>query len=544
MPARAEAIERGRSAVRQRAWGAAFQHLSAADREAPLEPEDLEALATAAHLTGRGELRAGLLARAHHQYLSAGARARAVRCAFWVAFGALHEGEHAQAGGWLARAARVLDEAGLDCAERGYLLVAAGVRSFATGDAAAGRAAFEQAAAIGRRFEDADLVALATQGQGRSLIRQGEIVRGLGLLDESMVAVQAGEVSPEVVGGLYCSLLEACGETFDLQRAREWTAALERWCASQADAVPYRGECLMRRAEVLRVHGAWSEALNEAWRAREWFSLPRPRPGLGEALHLLAELHRLRGELAEAEEDYRLASRWEREPRPGYALLRLAQGQVAAARAAIRHAADAVRGQASRPAVLDACVEICLAAHDVPAARAAADELAALAGAIDAPFLHALAARARGAVLLSDGDPRGALAPLRAALSIWRDLSAPYEAARAQALLAQACRADGGCDQADLELAGARSVFEQLGATTDLARIEALARPPDEDGPLTSREKEVLGLVAAGRSNRAIAQELGISEKTVARHLSNMFAKLGVSSRAAATAYAFQHDLV
>jgi DNA-binding NarL/FixJ family response regulator len=542
---RTEALERGRESLRRQEWSSAFSSLSAADREAPIEPADLEGLAMAAHLLGKEAEGGEILARAHQLFLSAGDAPRAARCAFWLGFGLLTNGDMAQAGGWLARARRLLDDGGHDCVEQGYLLVPAGIRAVRDGDPDTAYTAFVQAVAIGERFGDRDLVAVARNGQGRALIRRGEIARGVSLLDEAMVAVTAGEVSHMVIGGIYCSVIDACGEIFDLRRAREWTTALDRWCASLPDRVPYRGHCLVRRAEILQLHGAWPDALDEVKRAREWLSIPTPRPALGGALYRMAELHRVLGEFALSEEAYRQASLLERRPQPGFALLRLAQGQTDAALTAIRQVADEIQDVTKRPQVLEACVEIMLAANDVKGARAAAAELAEIASKIDAPLLDAVSARATGAVLLAEQDARQALAVLRQALTAWRDLEAPYEMARVRVLIALACRALGNRTTADVELEAACAVFRQLGAAPDAARVETLLRTPEEkvEGPLTARELQVLTLIASGRTNRAIAGELCISEKTVARHVSNIFTKLDLTSRAAATAYAYRHGL-
>ena len=382
--------------------------------------------------------------------------------------------------------------------------------------------------------------------QGRALIRQGAITRGVNLLDEAMVAVTADEVSPLVAGGVYCGVIEACSEIFDLGRAREWTKSLEQWCASRPEVVTYRGHCLVRRAEILQLNGAWPDALTEAREACQSLSEPEPKPAIGAAFNRIAELHRLRGEFADAEKAYRQASQWDRTPQPGFALLRLAQGQLEAAKRAIRRLAEEVRDTGSRAKLLDAYVEIMLAARDVPAARAAAEELSKIAVANVAPFLRALSARAIGAVLLAEHDAGEALSALRLSWTNWSELEAPYEAARARVLIALACRELGDREAADLELVAARDVFKHLGAAADLARAEAfLHKKTDIDaGPVTTREVQVLRLVASGMTNRGIASKLGISEKTVARHLSNIFNKLDLSSRAAATSYAYQHNLL
>jgi len=537
---------RGREVFRRRAWTDAYEMLSVADRQSPLEPADLELLATAAYLIGRDEVGAELLTRAHRHWLSWDDPVRAARCAFWLAFHLLNAGELARAGGWVARARRLLDEGHHDCVEQGYLMYPPALQAIFAGDDATARAQFGEAADIGDRFGEPDLVTMARVGQGRALIRLGEPAEGMALLDEAMVAVTAGELSAIVAGDTYCTVIEGCQEIFDLSRAQEWTAALAHWCASQPDLGRFRGQCLVHRAEIMALRGAWSDAIDEAQLACDRF-LRRPgHPAVGAAFYQLAELWRLRGEYVRAEQLYREANQVGREPQPGLALMRLAQGDVVAAQAAIRRVVDQAHDRASRAPLLPAYVEINLAAGDLAAAQVGADQLSQIAADLDAPYLRAVSARATGAVLLSEGDGRAALEALRRGWTVWHELDAPYEAARTRVLLGLACRELGDHDGAAMELDAALSAFEQLGALPDAERVERLVRTTTSRtaGTLTRRELQVLRLVATGMANRAIAAELFLSEKTVARHLSNIFTKLDVSSRSAATAYAYEHGLV
>ncbi|MDP9020807.1 MAG: LuxR C-terminal-related transcriptional regulator [Actinomycetota bacterium] len=542
-------LERGREAYERAAWGDAYAQLCAADEEAPLEVDDLECLAMSAYLTGREDTAVELWGRAHHVLLAQGAVGleRAVRWAFWAGVALVRQGQHAQAGGWFARAQRLLDEASLDCVERGYLLVPPALQALGGGDPAAAYALFTDVARIADRFGDSDLIALGRLGCGQALVAMGDAAAGTAMLDEAMVAVTVGDVSPIAAGIAYCAVILACRDIFDMRRAQEWTAALSHWCSSQQDLKPYRGQCLIHRSEIMQLRGEWTEALEEVEQACTHLSDPPGDPVMGMAKYQQAELLRLRGELARAESAYRQAGEWGHPVHPGLALLRLAQGRLGDAVAAIRRVMnEAEDDRVRRSRVLAAYAEIVLASGDVGAARVAADELEELAADFDTPYLRAVAAQAAGAVLLAEGDAQAACDVLRGAWTAWRELDAPYEAASVRVLMAQACQQLGDHDTAEMELDPARRVFEQLRAAPALARVAALSRRASLRAPggLTPREVEVLRLVATGATNREIADTLVINEKTVARHLSNMFTKLGVSSRAAATAYAYEHDLV
>ena len=538
-----DALIRGREAIRRQAWGDAYAQLTTADREDGLDAPDLEGAALAAYLTGKDAECEELWARAHRSWLDRGEHRRAARCAFWLGLPLLLKGEAARGGGWLARAARLLDEPGSDCAEMGLLLVPVGLQELRDGDPASALETFGQAEAIGERSGDSDVLAFGRLGRGQALIALEDVPQGVSLLDEAMVAVTADEVSPVAAGVVYCAVLLACQQTFDVARAEEWTAALTRWCDSQQDLVPFRGDCLVHRAEVLQVRGQWSEALVEAKRACSWLV---GRSGEGRAHYRLGELHRLRGEFAAAERDYRAASAAGRQPQPGCALLRLGQGHIEAAEAMIERAIENAHDGVTRAGILPAYVEIALARQDVVAARSAADDLCALAAKYDAALLHAIVAQALGTVLVAEGAARAGAALLQESCVRWQELSAPYEVARTRVAIARSCRALGDDDSAGMELDAARSIFDRLGAIPDLDWVDGLRGRTEAatDEGLTAREVEVLALVAEGRTNRQIAVVLVISPHTVRRHLQNIFRKLGVPSRAAATAFALQHDLV
>jgi ATP/maltotriose-dependent transcriptional regulator MalT len=320
---------------------------------------------------------------------------------------------------------------------------------------------------------------------------------------------------------------------------------LTEWCEGQPDVVAFTGRCLVHRAEILQLSGAWLEALEEARKARQRFLEAENLGRVGLALYREAELYRLLGDFSEAEQTYREASRHGWDPQPGFAQLRLAQGQRSAAEASIQRVLAETGDPLKRAGLLPACVEIMLAAGDVDAAAAACRELEELAERFESAMLGAMVAYAQGSVHLAQRDPRAAFGPLRQAVGVWQQLEAPYEVARTRELIGLACRALGDDEAATLELDAARAAFEALKAAPDAARVAASSTPVTaRPHGLSARELEVLRLVAAGRSNREIAGQLVISEHTVARHVQNIFAKLDVSSRTAAASFAFEHELV
>jgi DNA-binding CsgD family transcriptional regulator len=539
-------LERGRKSYGRKAWSESYRLLSRAERDAPLAGGDLELLAMSAFLTGHDGDFVRVFEKAHHAYLAADDCVGAARSAFWLGFRLAGKGEIGPATGWLGRARRLLEQEQVDCVEQGYLRLPAAIQGIVAGDTKAAQTAAAAAAEFGVRFGDRDLVAFARHVQGRAMMQDGRVEAGLALLDEVMVAVAAEELSPLFTGLIYCSVIAGCNQVYALGRARQWTHALARWCGEQEDIAAFTASCLVHRAEVMRLDGAWPQALREAQRAFDRFHSGSGQEPPSAALYLQADMHRLRGQFAAADETYRRASQFGRDPQPGLALLRLAQGRTDVATASIRRAISASTGVLQRAKLLPAYVEILLTAGDLEEAGTACSELQQIAIAFKSGPLSAAAAQARGAVLLADGDAPSALRALRHAFEEWQELGAPYELARTRILVGLACRAVGDDEGAALELDAARSVFEGLGAVPDIARMDALDPLSDANRPagLTRREREVLKLVAEGKTNKSVAAELGLSERTVDRHVSNIFDKLGVPSRTAATACAYRRKLL
>jgi DNA-binding CsgD family transcriptional regulator len=539
-------LARAHAAYDRQAWADACQAFAAAADAAPLAADDHQRFAVAAYLVGADESCEQHWEAAHRAAIEAGDIASAARCAVLLALCLVLRGQMARAGGWLARAEQLLDESGIECPATGYLLIPKLLGALDAGDTTSALDFAVRATELGRRFDDPDLLALGVLGHGQALICGGARDAGLARLDDVMVAVTAREVGPVVSGIVYCAVIIECLGLFDLARAAEWTGALGAWCAAQPDLVPYRGQCLVHQSQLQQVGGSWSQAQTTVAAACRRLADP-PHPALGLACYQQGELHRLTGNFELADAAYREASRHGHHPMPGLALLELAHGNVTAAGAAIRRALQEIAQAAERPALLAAATEIFRSTGDLADARAAADELMKIAAGSPSPLLGAMAAYATGSVRLAEGDLMAALTDLRAAARAWQSLRMPYESARTAVLLGLACVAVGDQAAARLEFDNARTTFAELGACPDLDRVAEFAgsRPkPARERVLSPREHEVLVQLAAGKTNRQIADELTISLHTVGRHVDHIFAKLGVTSRAAATAYAYEHHLV
>lgn len=534
-------LAQAQRAIAERSWLDADGAFARADRSAPLDAEDLGLWATAQLMLAQDEAALATLERAHYRHLENGDTLPAVRAAIWIGMNLAYGGAVGPASGWLGRAQRLLDQEPGESVDQGYLLLPLVFRHEAAGEYQEAAAVAGQAAAVAQRFGDPDLLALAVHAQGHMLVMAGQVRAGMTLLDEAMVMVTTDEPMPFVVGIVYCGVILACQSVFEVGRAREWTQVLTAWVEGQRDVVAFTGRCLVHRAEILQLGGAWPDALNEARLASKRF-VETGNPAAGLAHYRQGEVLRLLGRFDAAEAAYRNASRMGWEPQPGLAQLRLAQGRIDLALVAIRRASAEIAEPLKRAALLPAHVEIALAADQLNDARAACAELHSLAARYESRMLTAMVAHADGATALAEGDAGSALVHLRAAQQLWIELDAPYEVARARALLSAACAALDDGEAAALEREAACETFRKLEAAPDLARLEPGPTKPVHG--LSARELEVLRLLARGKTNREIAAVLVISEHTVARHVQNIYAKLRVASRAAATAFAFEHDLV
>ena len=524
-------------------WQAAYDAWSRTGPDG-LSAGELDRFGATIELVGHHDELVGVLQRAFLAHQDAGDLHGAAGCACRLSMSLAEHGDHALAGGWVARAAELIEEIGEDCVERGWVAFLRMFRALGEGDLATAGRLVDEAYAVGRRFHDADLTAMSTCARGRVSIMTGCFAEGLALLDDAMVRIIAGEASPNIAGHVYCTAIEGAQEVSDFGRVAEWSAALERWCAAQPGLLAFTGQCAVHRGQVMRVRGAWDDALREYARAAERYLELGTPSAIGLTALETGDLLRLRGSHADADAAYQRAADLGVDPQPGLALLWLASGQAAAALAAIERLVASPEGPVKRCRLLPAAVEVLLAAGDAARARPLAEELSSLASAVGATALSAAAAQALGSVELAAGDPAGALPYGRKAHQLWAQASAPYDAAVARLLVGRCLLALSDPSSAERELSAARAVFRQVGAVLMADLASSLLAPPSPPGGLTAREVEVLRLVASGRSNPQIAAELVLSEKTVARHLSNIFAKLDVGSRTAAAAYAFEHGLV
>ncbi len=508
-----------------------------ADRErASLTPAELDALADAWFWLDDPDASVDVRRSAYQAHVEAGDDRGAALAAWRLFYDHFLVGEEALAGGWIERCRHHVRDG--DDLAAGWLAVADSDRASGVGDHAAALAMAEQARDLGRRTADPDLTAMALQAEARSRLDLGQRRRALALLDEVMIAVINDELQPLYTGWVFCNVVSCCYSIADLRRASEWSEAALHWCATMREGLMYPGLCRVYAVELAHLRGEWDTAAADAERACRELTIFDPRYA-GQAFCLVGDLHRLRGELDAAEIAYTRAHQLGCSPQPGLALLRLAQGRADEARAAL---CSALRPGPGRPLpharLLTAAIDVAVALADHTLLEESVRSLVAVADATGSSLIEALADSARGeqALIMDDADTAGL--QFASAATHLQELGFPYEAARCRMRSAVAAAVLGDTDTARLELTSATAVFEQLGAAPDLALARA-SMAGSGACPLTLRELEVLRQVAAGRTDRQVATALHLSPHTVARHMTNIRTKLGVGSRTAATALAY-----
>jgi DNA-binding CsgD family transcriptional regulator len=533
------AVSAARAALSRSAWAEALDLARTAGTTGLAEADRLDVVAEASWWLGRLDECIAAREEAYRRYDDLGARVPAGQCAVWLWEHHQIKARAAIAGAWLRRARRALEDEP-DSLAYGALLLREAETHHGAGELDQATSLAEQALALGRRLGSADLEAEALQTIGRLLIDAGRLPEGLGHLDEAMLSAVEGRLSPYSTGKVHCSMISACEQLGDLRRAAEWTDATLRWSERHPLAM-WPGICRVHHASLLQQRGDWTAAEREARRAcseLDGFHLPNVAAGYVE----VGEVRRRLGDLDGAEEAFDKAESLCGQQTAGLALVRLAQGRLDAATTIITRLLDEQSwNQLARGRLLPARVQIAVAAGDLGTAQEAAEELERIAAAFQSPALTAAALSARGRVQLAGGDAAAACATLQRALQQWHQLEVPYEVATTRLLLGHACRTCGDEEAAARSLEQAAEIFDRLGAVTDAAQLRLVPPPSRLPAGLTLREAEVLLLVTAGRTNRQVALDLHLSERTVARHLSNIFTKIGVTSRTAAAAFAHEH---
>jgi DNA-binding CsgD family transcriptional regulator len=530
-------LDTARAHLDRWAWAEALDAANAFTGDGVDEGERLDVIATASWWLGRMDDSLDARERAYLAFDACDEARRAGQCAVWLWQDNMNKARPSIAGGWLRRARRHLAEYP-ETPEYGNLVLREAETAHGAGDLPAALEMAREGLALARRLKLLSMEAEALQTIGRVLIDLGDVAEGMGHLDEAMLGAVEGRLTPYATGKIYCSLITACEHLGDVRRAGEWTDATMRWSERHPLAM-WPGICRVHHAALLTLRGQWDAAEREAKRACEDlgdFHLGNAAMGFTE----IGDIRRRLGDFDAAEEAFARAEELTGGQSAGLALLRLAQRRIDAATTIITQLlADNAWNRLERGRLLPARVQIAVAAGDVGAAAEAVAELSQIAADFDSALFTANALTARGRLELAQDDPAAAGKTLRDALREWQGLDVPYEVATVRLLLGQACRECGDEEAAAKSFATAEAIFERLGAALDARHVRDLTEGGASASPggLTDRETDVLRLVADGKTNKEIATELFLSERTVARHLSNIFTKIGVTTRTAAAAF-------
>lgn len=531
-------LQAARSAYDRGAWADATELFLGADAETGLDTGDLEALAWSAAISAQDRVMLTTLERLYAHYAASEDHEQSARTAFWCGLRNMLIGEVGLGAGWLQRAAKHAEQTPPDCVQRGYLLLPQVFMHRGKGDYDTAIKVADKALVIGEKADEPDLIALAGSMKGGILFRIGRIDDGYIPIDEAMLLANSRRLSPVVSGVVYCEVIASCCRVLEMVRAREWTAILTDWCRRNPQAKAFNGVCQVHRAEVLQLEGNWNEAFAEAERAGRGLHGTTEQTAMATAAYRRGEILRLRGEFEQSNAEYRLAGEIGIDPQPGMALLRLVQGRREEAVAAIRRAMETAGDVPGKTQLLPAGIEIFIACGDLDTAEELCAEMSGIAGLFGTEILARVADQGNGSLALARGQFSDAITALTRARDYWAAFGAPYLVARLRVDIAHCCAGLGDAESAGMEFDAAGKIFQELGAGPDLARIHEFRTGTKAAGTddLTARERQVLSLVANGGTNREIARELGLSPKTVNRHVENILGKLGVGSRAAAVA--------
>lgn len=541
-----EPIQAARKAYREGAWADATELFLTADAEKELDVDDLEALVWAAGISARDRVMLEGLERLYAHYVADVNHEQSARTAFWSGLRNMLIGEVGLGSGWLQRAAKHAEQTAPDCVQRGFLLLPRVYMLRGKGDYDTAIELADKAIAIGEQGDEPDLIAMAGSLKGGILFRLGRIDEGYVPIDEAMLLANSQRLSPVVCGIVYCEIVASCCRVLEMTRAREWTSILTDWCLRNPQAKAFNGVCQVHRAEVLQLEGHWTQALEETKHASDGLNGTTEHTAMANAAYRRGEILRLRGEFAKSDAEYRLAGEIGIDPQPGLALLRLAQGRRDEAMAGIRRALETAGDMPRKAALLPAGIEIFIASNELAVAERLCGEMSDIAGRFGTEILARVADQGWASLALARGEFSDAVTALSRARSYWSQFGAPYLVARLRVDIARACAELGDAESAEREFDAAQKIFEDLGAAPDLARILEMREGTNTSNEeiLTARERQVLGLIADGDTNRQIADKLDLSPKTVNRHVENIFGKLGVSSRAAAVAKGLQRGSI
>ena len=529
-----ELLMTARTAHARRDWHASYQAFARAGEEAVLCTDDLDAMAVAAWRLGRGKESLRVAERVFAQLSRTDPSSAAMKAVelglAWFTRGDVNIGR-----GWMNRARRLLD-AESEGESHGYLVYLEALVAMVSRDADALANRVTTLQGICGRLDSPALTALCRVAEALAAIGETRIADAYALIDEAMLPVLADEVPIDWAGDIYCVVLNQCHRLADLPRMREWTHSMDRWCTDFAASANYGGVCDVHRLQI-QAAGDDYRMLEERLAAASSALEEVNGYAAAEGYYQLGEVRRLRGNAEGALAAFARARALGKDPQPGEALLRCAQGDGDRAWTDLR-VALAGEDLSGRMRLLHGAVDVALARGSVEEAERHCAEMESGAEAFGTPGFRAWAAHARGAILVQQGQHPDALASLEAALREYRTQQSRYETAQVYEWMAVAHRGLGDEELAAADTATAENIYAQLGV--EPAHVCGATTP----GGLTRREIEILAHIASGATNKQVAEQICISEKTVGRHLANIYAKLGVSSRTAAVTWAYANNVI